>query len=228
MQKSSKPTRQHKVRVLIVDDHPMVRERLAEVVRAERGMELCGTTSDGGQVLRDLAQHKPDVVLLDLNLKGVLALDLIKDIHARHPSVPVLVVSMYDESIFAERALRAGAKGYINKEEPTPLVIEAIRKVLANETYVSQTMSARLAQAYVGGRDRRFDSALERLTDRELEVLELTGHGLTTHQIAGKLHIEMRTVETYRARIKEKLGLKTGTELLLRAMEWIQQQSVRQ
>jgi RNA polymerase sigma factor (sigma-70 family) len=227
MQKSSKPTPPHKVRVLIVDDHPMVRERLAEVVRAERGMELCGALSDGGQVLRDLAQHKPDVVLLDLNLKGVLAFDLIKDIHARHPSVPVLVVSMYDESIFAERALRAGAKGYINKEEPTPLVIEAIRKVLANETYVSQAMSARHAQAYVGGSDRHFDNALERLTDRELEVLELTGHGLTTRQIAEKLHIEMRTVETYRARIKEKLDLKTGTELLLRAVEWLQQQSPR-
>ena len=217
--KSSFP---RKAKILVVDDHPMVRERMMEIIRRERDMEVCGEAADVSQTLAAVAKLHPDVVLLDLNLRGVLGLDLIKDISARFPSLPMLVVSMYDEVVFAERVLRAGAKGYISKEEPTKVVVGAIRRVLANETYLSERMAARLARAYVHGKDKSIQSSFEQLTDRELEILEMIGEGLTTRRIAETLHIDIRTVESYRARIKEKLHLQTGTELLMRAIEWSQ------
>jgi DNA-binding NarL/FixJ family response regulator len=169
-----------------------------------------------------IARLDPRLVLLDLNLKGILALDLIRDIKARHPTLPVVVVSMHEESIFAERAIRSGASGYVSKEDPSHNVIHAIRKVLAGETYVSERLASHLAQVYLHGDDKSHQNSLERLSDRELEIMELIGHGFSNRRVAEKLHIDIRTVETYCARIREKLDLHNSSELLMRAIEWVQ------
>jgi DNA-binding NarL/FixJ family response regulator len=200
----------------------MVLERMAEVVGQQLDMRVCGEASEAGQVFGAVAKLQPDVILLDLNLKGILALDLIRDIKARYRSLVVVVVSMHDESIFAERALRAGAQGYVSKEEPTSAVIGAIRKALSNQIYISERMAFSLADTFVHCKAKAADSSLERLTDRELEILELMGHGLGSRRIAGDLHIDIRTVETHCARMKMKLNLESSTELLVRAIEWVQ------
>jgi DNA-binding NarL/FixJ family response regulator len=223
----TKSSRRGRTRVLIVDDHPMVRERIAEVVNREPNMEVCGEANEAGQTMATIARLEPDLVLLDLNLKGILALDLIRDIKARHPTLPVVIVSMHEETIFAERAIRSGANGYVSKEDPSQTVIHAIRKVLLGETYMSERLASHFAQVYLHGTDKTSPNFLERLSDRELEVMELIGRGLSNRRVAGKLHIDIRTVETHCARIREKLDLHNSTELLMRAIEWVQSRGSR-
>jgi DNA-binding NarL/FixJ family response regulator len=211
-----------KSKILIVDDHPMVRERLAQVVNEQTDMATCGEAPNAAQTIAILEKLLPDLVLLDLNLKQSSGLELIKDIRNIRPKLPILVVSMHDESVFAERALHAGAQGYISKEEATVRVVAAIHEVLAGRVWLSKRMHARLLQRFVGNQQPEAGTEMEQLSDREIEIFEMIGRGMATRRIADALHIDPHTVETYRTRIKGKLGLEGSMELLQRAVQWVQ------
>ena len=218
MEKPSDPRRQ----ILLVDDHPMVRERLAEVIHRETDLVVCGEAEDRFQAMDKIAAIKPDLVIVDLTLKHSHGIELIKDIASQHPGLAVLVVSMHDESLHAERAIRAGARGYITKQEATRKIMLAIRTVLNGDVYLSEKMAAHIAATAVGGARSKPGMPMEKLSDRELRVFEMIGGGHSTRQIADELHLDMRTIETYRARIKEKLNLKDANDLLQYAIRWMQ------
>jgi DNA-binding NarL/FixJ family response regulator len=211
-----------KARVLIVDDHPTVREGLAWRVGQEPDLEVCGEAADMAEALRLLADTRPDVAVIDISLKSGSGLDLIKRIRDRGDGARLLVWSMHSDSLYAERALRAGALGYINKDQATDRIIEAIRRVLAGKVWLSEAMTERMLQRAVGT-DRPVPecSALEALADRELEVFRLIGQGVKTVEIAERLHLSVSTIETYRDRIRQKLGLSDGTTLAHFATQWL-------
>jgi DNA-binding NarL/FixJ family response regulator len=209
-------------RILVVDDHPMVRERLAEAIQGEADLMVCGEAEDHLQALKAAASTRPDLIIVDLSLKQSHGLDLIKELRVRHPTLPALVLSMHDDSLHAERVIRAGARGYINKQEATRKVVQAVRTVLVGGFYLSEKMNARLAGKLAGRATIKAGLAVDTLTDRELRVFELIGSGKGTRQIAGELKLDMRTIETYRARIKAKLHLKDADELLQHAIHWTQ------
>ncbi|NUQ64235.1 MAG: response regulator transcription factor [Pirellulales bacterium] len=209
-----------KYRVLIVDDHPIVRHGLAELIAHEPDLEVCGEAGDTPEALRQVDTTQPHVVIVDISLKSGHGIDLIEQIKAKDERIKMLVSSIHDESLFAERALRAGAMGYINKQEATEKVIDAVRQVLRGEIYLSPRMSNRLLHTVVGG-DRLNSNPIEGLSNRELEVFEMIGQGLTTKQIAGKLHLSPKTIETHREKIKMKLNLANSTELSHRAVQWV-------
>ena len=214
------PTDTAKLRVLLVDDHPMVRERLAAAIHEQPDLKVCGEAEDRFSALDLIESTKPHLAIVDLTLKQSHGLELIKDIRSRHPALAILVVSMHDELLHAERVIRAGALGYITKQEATDKIMIAIRTVLSGEVYMSEKMATRIATGAVGS--RRGATTLARLSDRELRVFEMLGQGHNTRQIADDLHLDMRTIETYRARIKEKLDLKDANELLQYAIRWMQ------
>ncbi len=219
------PTRikpeQAKAKVFLVDDHPLVREWLSQLIQREGDLAVCGEAEDTGEALQKIDATKPDIVIADISLKSTHGLELVKDLQARLPSLPVLVLSMHDESLYAERVLRAGAKGYITKQEATKKILQAVRQVLSGQIYISEKMSARMVHKMVQGRSDGQKSPIERLTDRELEVFQLIGQGQGTRRIAAELHLGVKTVESYRARIKEKLNLEDGTQLLQHAIQWV-------
>jgi DNA-binding NarL/FixJ family response regulator len=212
-------------RILIVDDHPMVREGLRTLISREQDLVVCGEAETAGQALDGVANLKPDLVLVDITLPGPNGIDLIKDICALHQVIAILVISMHDESLYAERVLRAGARGYIMKQESGPTMMLAIRQVLAGRIYLSNKMSARILENVVGQRTKA--SPIERLSDREWEIFQLIGRGKSTVQIADELHLSTKTVETHRARVKEKLDLQTMTELISFASRWVESQGAR-
>jgi DNA-binding NarL/FixJ family response regulator len=211
-----------KAKVLLVDDHPIVRERLGELIGQQPDLAVCGDCGDAAGCLELVEKLQPDIVVLDLSLKSGNGIEVIKDLAAMRPELPVLVLSMHDESMYAERALRAGAGGYITKQEATGKILVAIRRVLGGETYLSDRLAAQFAGVFLHGRKKNPASPIERLTDRELEVFEMMGRGCPTRQIADDLKLDIKTVETYRARLKEKLGLTTSAELLQHAIQWVQ------
>ncbi len=212
-------------KVLIVDDHPLVREGLTDLINKEKDIVVCGWAKDIPQTIKAIEKLKPDVVTVDISLEKASGLDLMKDIKARFPGLPILALSMHQESIFAERSIRAGAKGYITKQEATKKVITAIRKVLEGRLYLSETMKEKLVYSLIGNKDSDAGSSLtDRLTDRELEVFRLIGQGKATRQIAEQLCLSAKTIETYRSRIKEKLNLSSGSELLRCAFQWASRQ----
>jgi DNA-binding NarL/FixJ family response regulator len=206
--------------VLIVDDHPLVRERLAELIGRQEDLAVCGEADERAQALEVLARLRPELVIVDLTLRNSDGIDLVKDIHAQWPRMRILVVSMHDESLYAERVLRAGAHGYITKQEATRSILVAIRTVLRGEIYLRQEVAARLLARLGLSDGLGVGDPVERLADRELQVLELTGRGLNTREVAARLRISAKTAETYRARIREKLGLETASELLQFAISW--------
>lgn len=212
-----------KTRVLVIDDHPIIRKGLTELIDAESDMEVCGQAEDTVAGLQAVATLSPDVAVVDLSLRHGDGLDLIRDIRAQFPDLPVLVLSMRDESLYAERALGAGAQGYIMKEAATTNVVGALRTVLAGQVYLSSKMSARLLGKFVGGRT---DDAppLAKLSNRELQVFERIGRGQGTRDIAEALHLSVKTIETYRANIKEKLQLTGAAELVQHAVQWFQRE----
>ena len=221
MTRSQTTCRRRAARVLIVDDHPAVREGLAMRISRQPDLEVCGEAVDMAEALQLLAATHPDVVVIDISLKSSNGLDLIKRIKIRNPSIRMLAWSMHNESVYAERALRAGAMGYINKEHATDKIIEAIRTVLIGKMYLSEPMADLLLHRAVrGGANQVERSPVESLSDRELEVFQLIGRGLTTQQVAKKMHLSHKTVETYRSRIKEKLQLHSAPELIHRAVHW--------
>lgn len=212
--------KQARRRILIVDDHPLVRERLAEIINREPDLVVCGEAEDRHEALEAIAARSPDLVLVDLTLKSSDGLELIKDIRSRQPKMLMLVVSMHDESLYAERTIRAGARGYITKQEATRNILVAIRRVLAGHIYLNERISTQIISRLATPRAAS-DSPAELLADRELQVFELTGRGLNTRQIAARLHIGVKTVETYRARIRVKLGILDAAELLQQAIAWV-------
>ncbi len=209
-------------RILIVDDHPTVREGLAVWIGRQPDLVVCGEAANTAEALQLLASLSPDVAVIDISLRDGNGIDLIKRIKARGDPVRMLVWSMYPEGLYAERAVRAGAMGYINKEQGTERIVEAIRRVREGKVYLSETMAEQLLKHAVGRKDEPTEtSPVEGLSDRELEVFRLIGQGLTTHQIGEKMHVSPKTVETYRARIKGKLGVSRGSELVQRAVQWV-------
>jgi len=210
-----------RARVLIVDDHPAVREALALRISRQSDLEVCGEAADMSEALRMVADTQPEVAIVDISLKTGSGIELIKRIKDRNYSVRMLVWSMHSESLYAERALRAGALGYINKDQATDKIIEAIRRVLDGKVYLSEAMAEKMLHRAVGGsREEVAQSPLDVLADRELEVFRLIGQAVKTAEIAERLHLSMKTVETYRDRIRQKLDLSNGTELAHYATKW--------
>jgi DNA-binding NarL/FixJ family response regulator len=206
---SKKPAK----KILIVDDHPMVREGLRGTIKGEPDLEICGEAENASQALEALKTTKPDLVLMDISLPGKSGLELIKDLKVMHPGLPVLVLSMHDESLYAERVLRAGAGGYITKQQRPEVLIAAIREVLAGHTYVSNQLSEKILKLF-SRREVVTTSPLEILTDREFEIFQLIGEGESTSQIAKHLHISPKTVAVHYANIRRKLKLETYSDLI--------------
>jgi DNA-binding NarL/FixJ family response regulator len=211
-----------KQRLLIVDDHPMMREGLAQLINHEADLVVCGEAGSANEALDLVEKLKPDLALVDISLPDKRGLELIKDLQALHPELAVLVISMHDESLHAERALRAGARGYIMKQEGGGKMMAAIRQVLAGQVYVSHKMSARILETFSGRRAKVSRSPIESLTDREFEVFRHIGQGIGTRDIAKRLSLSVKTVEVHRANIKQKLGLKGATELVRHAVRWVE------
>ena len=213
-----------KIKVLLVDDHPLVREGLANLITREPDLEVCAEAGTEPEALQLIGATNPDVVIVDLTLESGSGLELVKSIKAIHPGVVTLVLSMHEETLYAERALRAGARGYIMKREATKKVVSGIRAVRAGQLFVSEKISVRMAQKFVDGRTSAAATPAEQLSDRELEVFQLLGRGLSTRQIAEHLHVGFKTVQAYAARIKEKLGLANASELMREAIRWQESQ----
>jgi DNA-binding NarL/FixJ family response regulator len=209
-----------KHKIFLVDDHPLVREWLTNLINEQSDLTVCGEAESGPQALQAIGQLKPDVAIVDIALRDSSGIELIKDLKQTCPNVAVLVLSMHEESHYAERALRAGARGYIMKRETTKKVIAAIRQVLSGQLYVSETTAAAMAAQFVAGKSLDAASPAQQLSDRELEVFEMLGQGRGTRQIAESLRVSVKTVQAYCARIKEKLNLASATELLREAVRW--------
>ena len=208
-----------KKKIFIVDDHPLVREWLGNLIRQQPDLSVCGESESAPAALSSLATAQPDLLIADINLKNSSGVELIKDLKKVRPDVPVLVLSMHDESLYAERAFRAGARGYVNKRETAQKMIEAIRRVLEGKLYVSEKTAEVLAGKTLQGSGLN-KSAIEFLSDRELEVFDKLGQGIGTRQIAEDFHVSVKTIQAYCARIKEKLNLGSATELLREAVRW--------
>lgn len=208
--------------ILIVDDHPVLRRGLAGLIESESGHAVCGEASTRTAALEAIRRSPPDLVIVDLELEESSGLDLVKDIKAHHPEIPALVLSMHDEAVYAERSLRAGARGYVSKQKLDEVVLVAIRKLLAGEIYMSNKLKARLAAKFVSGRTLTTDSPLDALSDRELEVFRGIGQGRTTRQIATQLNLSVKTIESHREHIKKKLCLESAAELAQRATQWVE------
>jgi DNA-binding NarL/FixJ family response regulator len=215
---------EQKKRVVIVDDHPLFRDRLSQLINQEPDLEVCGESETAEQAVQLIRRLTPDLVIVDITLKGSSGLELIKGIRALSIGIPVLVLSMHEESLYAERTLRAGATGYITKNQAADEVLGAIRRVLTGEIYLSDKMTSVFLRSLTTTGAKSTPRPVDRLADRELEVLELIGRGNTTRQIADKLQLGAATVDTYRARIKEKMNFRNATELQHCAIRWVREQ----
>jgi DNA-binding NarL/FixJ family response regulator len=209
-----------KHRILVVDDHPIVRQGLALLINQEADLLVCGEAEEAMGAMHVLASSKPDILIVDISLNGPDGIDLLKNVRNIYPTLPVLILSMHDESIYAERALRAGANGYIMKQEATEKVLVALRRIMAGEIYVSDRIANKMLKHYITGSGTLRNSSIADLSDRELEVFRLIGEGHGTRQIAEELHLSVKTVESYQAHIKEKLSLRSARELMQHAIQW--------
>jgi DNA-binding NarL/FixJ family response regulator len=212
-------------RILIVDDHPLFREGLRQLIEREPDLSVCGEAKDAAEAIRLVDESKPDLVIVDISLGNTSGIDLVKSLKANDAELPLLVLSMHDESLYAERSLRAGAMGYLMKHEPPKTVKAAIHRVLGGEMYLSEKMSSSMITKLMRGGGESKESAVNGLSDRELEVFRLLGQGKGTRQIAQELNLTIPTINSFRARIKEKLQVKNSSELLLRAIHWVQEQT---
>lgn len=210
--------------ILLVDDHPITRQGLATLISHETDLEVCGEVEDASAAQEAVGRLRPALVLVDLSLPGRSGLELIKDLSVSHPGLPMLVLSMHDEALYAERALRAGARGYLMKSAGGRAVVEAIRRVLGGQISVSPAVSERILESLSGARPKAPDSRLATLSDREFEIFQLIGQGLGTREIAGRLHLSIKTVEAHRAHLKDKLGLKDAPALVHEAVRWVESQ----
>lgn len=219
--KTAAPTRKN---ILIVDDHPMMRDGLAALITAQPDLAVCAQAADAREALQAIESLRPDLVLMDISLPGKSGLEAIKDIQSLAPGLATLVLSMHDESLYAERVLRAGARGYVMKQEGGKRIMDGIRAVLEGKVFVSEKMSARIMNAFTGRRAAEATSSVESLSDREFEVFQLIGRGRSTKEIADQLHLSVKTVEVHRVNIKAKLQLTTSPELVHYAVRWVESQ----
>lgn len=221
-QRRSVPNVESRVlRILIVDDHPIVRRGIVAMINQEPGMSVCAEAEGYHQGLDAIRQQKPDMAIIDLTLQDISGLELVKQVKAIDPQLPVLVLSMHDETLYAERVLRAGARGYIMKQEGTEKLIDAINTIMRGDIYVSERMASRMLGKLVNGKREGGTSPVDYLSDRELEVFELLGRGLGTRDVAERLCVSVKTIESHREHIKEKLRLKNATELVQHATQWV-------
>ena len=220
--KKASPGKSQKKRILIVDDHPMMRQGLAQLIGNEPDLLVCCEAENAHQALEAISKSLPDLVLADIAMPGRNGLELIKDIQAMNPGLAVLVISMYDESLYAERVLRAGGRGYIMKQEGGKKLMEAIRHVLDGQIYVSEKMSSRILEIFSGRGSESGGSGVGSLSDREFEVFQLIGQGHSTRAIAERLHLSAKTVEVHRVNIKTKLKIGTASELIRHAVRWVE------
>ena len=218
-QKSSRTECQQ--RILIVDDHPIFRKGIAMLLEHEQDIIICGEAETAAQAMGLVDHHEFDLVIADISLKDINGIELVKSLKALRPNLPVLVLSMHDESLYAERALRAGARGYLMKQAPPDQVVTAIRQVLRGELYLSAAANLLMLNSFVTGRGSNSKSSVEKLSDRELEIFELLGQGRGTSQIAHDLCLSVKTIEAHRSHIKAKLGINTAPELVRAAVEWL-------
>ncbi len=217
----SRTSKESVKRVVLIDDHPIMRHGLAQLVLGEAGLDVCGEAGSAREGLEVVGRLKPDLAIIDLTLPDKNGLELVKDIRAMHPATQCLVLSMHDEALYGERSLRAGARGYVMKEEAADHLISAIQKVLGGGLYVSETLNARMLEQVTGSARAR-TTGMDSLTDRELEILALVGKGVATKNIATQLSISARTVEAHRSHIKEKLGITDGAALVRYAVQWVE------
>jgi DNA-binding NarL/FixJ family response regulator len=213
-----------KHRILIVEDHPLFREGLTQMINRDPSLVVCGQSANAAAAVRAAAELKPDLVTVDISLEGGSGIELLKILKGKYEDLPVLVISMHDEALYAERALRAGAQGYVMKNEPARTVKAALLKVLGGEIFLSEKMSSAVLTKIMRGKGERPVSPIEQLSDRELEVFEMLGRGKPTRQIAEELNLTIPTIHSFRNRIKEKLKLKNSTEMMLQAMQWVREQ----
>jgi DNA-binding NarL/FixJ family response regulator len=207
-------------KIVIVDDHPILRKGLSMLINQEADLAVAGEAGDARKAMEVIENIKPDMVIVDISLPGVDGVELIKNIKLKYGDLPALVVSMHDEALFAERALRSGARGYIMKQEAVEKVLVAIRRILAGEIFVSSAIATKMLEKLVEGESKNAASPLDLLSDRELSVFQLIGRGMGTRQIAEELHLSVKTIESYRSHIKEKLRLTSGMDLLTYAIQW--------
>ena len=212
-----------KTGVFVIDDHPLVRDSLAMLINQQEDMRVCGEAEDSAAALRGLAQAAPDIAIVDLSLKEGSGLDLIKQLKLRAPALPVVVLSMHDEKLYAERCIRAGARGYVMKRESSKRIVAAIREVRAGRLFLSEQAASHFAERFVGAKIT--ETPLENLSDRELQVFGLIGRGMPTRDIAVSMNVSVKTVQAYCARIKQKLQIASATELLREAVRWYDQQN---
>lgn len=219
--RSSKVSKR-KTRIFLVDDHPLVREWMTNLVNQQEDLEVCGEAEDAKSALAGIAATAPQLAIIDISLNAASGLELLKDLCLQHPSVAAIVLSMHEEALYAERAMRAGARGYVRKRETSKNILAAIRRVLQGGIYVSEKLSNEMALKFLKGQEAVGipRSRVEQLSDRELEVFQLLGQGRSTSEIADELHLSLKTVQAYSVRAKEKLGLTTAAELLREAILW--------
>ncbi len=221
--KTARPSRRN---ILIVDDHPMLLAGLEQLINQQPDLEVCGKPSNPAEAFKELSKFKPDLILTDITMPGRSGIGFIKDLLALHPELPILVLSMHDEVIYAERALRAGARGYIMKESGAENLVTAIRQVLGGQVYVSPRMSAKIVANLSGRKPRGSSSPIEKLSDREFEVFQLIGEGKSSRDIAKELRLSVKTVVVHRCHIKEKLELKDATSLVRHAVRWVETRNI--
>ena len=220
MKNTDSKTRTDHIRVFLVDDHPAIREAIADTIDQTIDMDICGETSSADEAFHMVEEEKPDVAIVDISLDDGHGLDLVQNIRAQYPDVKMIVFSMYDENVYAERAIRAGASGYLMKSEPTQSMLKAIRRVNDGEVYLSRRMSSRILNKVAMGRSSSPSFPIDDLTDREMAVFQMLGQGYSIKDIQERLNLTRKTIETYRRRAKEKLGFDTVSELLQYAVQW--------
>lgn len=208
-------------KVFLVDDHPLVRQGISYLIEKEGDLAVCGEADDGPEALDGISKTFPDLAVIDLSLRSSSGIDLLESVRLRWPDLPVLVLSMYDESVYGERALRSGAKGYVMKQEAPAKVVEAIRQVLRGHVFVSPQVSDRIMQRLAGKQTGQTACTVDSLSNRELQVFQLIGEGATNQRVAENLKVSVKTVESHIERMKEKLGVESGRELIQRAVEWV-------
>ena len=220
LKKKQDKTTEKKTQVLIVDDHPVIRDGLVAIINHERDLNVCGQAEDAYTALKVVAELKPDIVVTDISLKSSDGIELTKNIKAGHPALPVIILSVHDESLYAERALLAGAKAYLMKDKVSENIIKAIRTVLTGEIYVSDAILKKFLHKIAGDKAGTAKTPIESLSDREFEIFRLIGEGVKASQMAKQLHLSIKTIETYRSRIKEKLNLPNASQLLQYSIRW--------
>lgn len=211
-----------KIKIFLVDDHPLMRQGIAQLVNAQPDMEVCGEAEDARSALKAIEANAPDVAIVDISLRGTNGIELIKNLKSLYKFLPILVLSMHDESVYAQRVLRAGALGYVMKQDASGKVVAAIRRIMSGEIYVNEKVGSQMLHQALTGRGKPTASPIDRLSDRELEVIEAIGQGIPTREIARNLNVSVKTIESHRAHIKDKIGLKNASELVKFSVQWVE------